>query len=211
MRKIGERRTIMAKNQINFTKMDEMAMAQVQSFKTNALLLAQEDLRFKSVMKPLKAQLDTILTNRENDLAQGLSLEDVLEKYPRVEVDNAIRKAENEHKAISEPMNKAMRETYVFIPNDLFDAYKKKINEQKRGDFLDSIKVFLGNLGLEELKQGQISKFAETMSDRFGARYAQSKKIVEDGVLTTNMSKAQFSKLFMATFCDLFIKTEEAK
>lgn len=202
----------MAKNQINFTKMDEMAMAQVQDFKKNALLLAQEDLRYKAEIKPLKAQLDAILSNRENDLAQGLALDDVLEKYPRVDVDNAIRKAENEHKAIIEPMNKAMRETYAFIPTDLFDAYKKKINDQKRGDFLNAIKVFLGNLGLEELKQGQISKFAETMSDRFGSRYAQSKKIVENGTLTTNMSKAQFNKLFMATFCDLFVPlTVEAK
>lgn len=199
----------MAKNQINFTKMDEMAMEQIKEFKKNALLLAQEDLRFKAEIKPLRAQLDTIIANRDNDLAQGLALEDVLEKYPRIDVDNAIRKAENEHKAIVEPLNKAMRETYGFIPTDMFDAYKKKINEQKRGAFLDAIKVFLNNLGLEELKQGQISKFAETMSDRFGARYAQSKKIVEDGVLTTNMSKAQFNKLFMATFCDLFIKTEE--
>lgn len=206
----------MAKNQINFTKMSNEATMQLVSFKENALAIAQEDLRFKDVMKPLKAQLEAILANRENDLAQGISLEDVLEKYPRIDVDNAIRKAENEHKAIVEPLNKSMRETYVFIPTDMFDAYKKKINEQKRGDFLACIKVFLENLGLEELKQGQISKFAETMSDRFGARYAQSKKIVENGTLTTNMSKAQFSKLFMATFCDLFVpltveSTVEAK
>ena len=134
----------MAKNQINFTKMNEMAKKQVQDFKDYAFFLAQEDLRFKAEIKPLKAQLDVILTNRENDLAQGLALEDVLKKYPRVDVDNAIRKVENEHKAIIEPMNKIIRETYAFIPTDMFDAYKKKINEQKRGDFLNAIKLFLG-------------------------------------------------------------------
>ena len=44
------------------------------------------------------------------------------------------------------------------------------------------------------------------MSDMFGARYAQSKKIVNDNILVTTISKAQFNKLFMAVFCDMYIK-----
>ena len=52
----------------------------------------------------------------------------------------------------------------------------------------------------------QISKLAENMSDMFGARYAQSKKIVSEGTLHTAISKAQFNKLFMAVFCDMYIK-----
>ena len=196
----------MSKNQINFTKMSQEAMSQLTTFKENALLIAKEDLRFKEAMKPLKAKLEEILSNRENDLAQGLSLEEVCDKFPRLDVDNAIRKLENEHKAIIEPLNKAMRETYAFIPNNMHEAYVKKIDELKRGDFLVAIEEFLNNLGLEDCKQGQISKFAETMSDKFGARYARSKKIVEEGILTSAMSKAQFNKLFMAVFCDMYIK-----
>lgn len=196
----------MAKNQINFTKMNAETMAQLRTFKDCAIAIATEDLRHKSVIKPLKAQLESILANRENDLAQGLSIEEVAVKFPRLEVDNAIRKAENEHKAIIEPLNKSMRETYEFVPQNMHDAYIKKIDEQKRGDFLSAIEEFLTNLGIEGCTQGQISKFAETMSDKFGARYAQSKKIVENGTLTTTMSKAQFNKLFMAVFCDMYIK-----
>ena len=195
----------MAKNQINFTKMNEETMAQLRTFKDCALAIAKEDLRFKAEVKPLKAQLESILSNRENDLAQGFSIDEVAQKFPRLEVDNAIRKAENEHKAIVEPLNKSMRETYTFVPENIHEAYKKKIDEQKRGDFLDAIKQFLNNLGLE-CTQGQISKFAESMSDKFGARYAQSKKIVENGTLTTTMSKTQFNKLFMAVFCDMYVK-----
>lgn len=195
----------MAKNQINFTKMNEETMAQLRTFKDCALAIAKEDLRFKAEVKPLKVQLESILSNRENDIAQGMSVEEVAQKFPRLEVDNAIRKAENEHKAIVEPLNKSMRETYTFVPENMHEAYKKKIDEQKRGDFLDAIKQFLNNLGLE-CTQGQISKFAESMSDKFGARYAQSKKIVENGTLTTTMSKAQFNKLFMAVFCDMYVK-----
>ena len=40
----------------------------------------------------------------------------------------------------------------------------------------------------------------------FGARYATSKKIVENNTFHTAISKAQFNKLFMAVFCDMYIK-----
>lgn len=196
----------MAKNQINFSKMSKEASAQLNTFKESALAIAKEDLRFKAEVKPLKAQLETVLANRENDLAQGMELDSVLKKYPRIEIDNAIRKAETEHKAIVEPLNKAMRETYAFIPETMYEGYKKKIEEHKRGVFLDAIKEFLVNLGIENCSQAQISKLAENMSDMFGARYAQSKKIVENDTLTTTTSKAQFNKLFMAVFCDMYVK-----
>lgn len=196
----------MAKNQINFTKMSNEATTQLHTFKDCAIAIAQEDLRHKSVIKPLKAQLETILANRENDIAQGLSVDEVVEKYSRVEVDNAIRKAEAEHNAIVEPLNKSMRDTYAFIPENMYEGYKKKIEEHKRGIFLDAIKEFLENLGIEGCTQGQISKLAENMSDMFGARYAQAKKIVENDKLTTTTSKAQFNKLFMAVFCDMYVK-----
>ena len=196
----------MAKNQINFTKMSKEASAQLKAFKDSALAIAVEDLRFKSEIKPLKAQLEVILANRQNDIDNGLSVDEVIAKYSRVEVDNAIRKAQATHDAIVEPLNKAMKDTYVFVPENMYAAYVKKIDEHKRGDFLDAIVVFLSNLGIENCTQGQISKLAENMSDMFGARYAQSKKIVEKDTLHTAISKAQFNKLFMAVFCDMYVK-----
>lgn len=196
----------MSKNQINFSKMSQEATTQLQSFKNSAMAIATEDLRFKAEMKPLKAKLEVILVNRENDIKNGLPVDEVIAKFPRVEVDNAIRKAETEHKAIVEPLTKAMKDTYTFIPEGMHDAYTKKINEHKRGDFLTAIKTFIENLGIEGCSQAQISKLAENMSDMFGARYAQSKKIVNEGTLHTAISKAQFNKLFMAVFCDMYIK-----
>ena len=196
----------MAKNQINFTKMSKEASAQLKSFKESALALAVEDLRFKAEIKPLKAQLESILANRQNDIDNGLPVDEVIAKFPRTEVDNAIRKAQTTHDAIIEPLNKTMRDTYAFIPENMYLAYTKKIDEHKRGDFLTAISEFLINLGIDGCTQGQISKLAENMSDMFGARYAQSKKIVENGTMHTAISKAQFNKLFMAVFCDMYIK-----
>ena len=196
----------MAKNQINFSKMSKEATTQLKSFKESALAIAVEDLRFKAEIKPLKAQLESILANRQNDIDNGMNVDEVVAKFPRIEVDNKIRQAETAHKAIVEPLTKSMKETYIFIPEGMHEAYTKKINEHKRGDFLEAIKQFLVNLGIEDCSQAQISKLAENMSDMFGARYAQSKKIVNDNTLVTAISKAQFSKLFMAVFCEMYVK-----
>lgn len=196
----------MAKNQINFSKMSKEATTQLKSFKESALAIAVEDLRFKAEIKPLKAQLESILANRQNDIDNGMNVDEVVAKFPRTEVDNKIRQAETAHKAIVEPLTKSMKETYAFIPEGMHEAYTKKINEHKRGDFLEAIKQFLVNLGIENCSQAQISKLAENMSDMFGARYAQSKKIVNDNTLVTAISKAQFNKLFMAVFCEMYVK-----
>jgi hypothetical protein len=196
----------MAKNQINFSKMSKEATTQLKSFKESALAIAVEDLRFKAEIKPLKAQLESILANRQNDIDNGMNVDEVVAKFPRIEVDNKIRQAETAHKAIVEPLTKSMKETYIFIPDGMHEAYTKKINEHKRGDFLEAIKQFLVNLGIENCSQAQISKLAENMSDMFGARYAQSKKIVNDNTLVTAISKAQFNKLFMAVFCEMYVK-----
>lgn len=196
----------MAKNQINFSKMSKEATTQLKSFKESALAIAVEDLRFKAEIKPFKAQLESILANRQNDIDNGMNVDEVVAKFPRIEVDNKIRQAETAHKAIVEPLTKSIKETYVFIPEGMHEAYTKKINEHKRGDFLEAIKQFLVNLGIENCSQAQISKLAENMSDMFGARYAQSKKIVNDNTLVTAISKAQFNKLFMAVFCEMYVK-----
>lgn len=196
----------MAKNQINFSKMSKEATTQLKSFKKSALAIAVEDLRFKAEIKPLKAQLESILANRQNDIDNGMNVDEVVAKFSRIEVDNKIRQAETAHKAIVEPLTKSMKETYIFIPDGMHEAYTKKINEHKRGDFLEAIKQFLVNLGIENCSQAQISKLAENMSDMFGARYAQSKKIVNDNTLVTAISKAQFNKLFMAVFCEMYVK-----
>lgn len=196
----------MSKNQINFSKMSKEAMIQLHTFKDSALALATEDLRYKAEIKPLKAQLENILANRQNDIDNGMSVDEVITKFPRIEVDNSIRKAETAHKAIVEPLNKQMKDTYKFVPDTMHSAYVKKIDEHKRGDFLEAIKQFLVNLGIEGCTQAQISKLSENMSDMFGAKYATSKKIVNDRVMHTSINKVAFNKLFMAVFCDMYIK-----
>ena len=201
----------MAKNQINFSKMTQEIKTQLRDFSVSMYALAKEDVAYKKAMKPLKAKLENILENRNNDIDAGLPVEEVVAKFPRAEVDREIKKLEEAHKKIIEPVNNTLRNTYSLIPEGMYAGYKKKIEEHKRGEFLTAITEFLQNLGLEGCKQGQISKFAETMSDMFGARIASSKKIVDSGEFCSTMSKAQFNKLFMSVFCDLFVTVDMLK
>ena len=196
----------MSKNQINFSKMSNEAKTQISTFKKMALDIAKEDIRFKAEMKPLKLNKESILKNRENDLQQGLSIDEVTEKFSLTKADEAIRQCELKHKTIVEPLNKAMKETYAFVPETLYSGYVRKIEQGKRGDFLNDIEQFLTNLGIEKCSQAQVRRFAESMSDKLGAKYATSKAIVNDGTLVATMKKSQFSKLFMAIFCDTYIK-----
>lgn len=196
----------MAKNQINFTKMSEVASKQLQSFKDSALMFAKEDLRYKAEKKRLDDKLATILANRKIDLDNGISVDEVTAKYSRVEVDGQLVKLLEDHNTILEPIKKAMSDTYEFIPSNMYSAYEKKISEHKRGDFLNAIKNFLENLGITGCTSAQISTFAENMSDMFGAKYATSKKIVDEGSMVMALKKQQFNKLFMAVFCEMYIK-----
>lgn len=61
--------------------MSKEATAQLNTFKDSALAIATEDLRYKAEMKPLKAQLENILANRQNDLNNGLSVEEVAANF----------------------------------------------------------------------------------------------------------------------------------
>lgn len=193
---------------INYEKMDVKAMAQIQNFAVARVSIAKEDRKFKEIIKPLNKKLDKIFEDRENDLSHGMDKEEVFRKHPTVETENAIRKANLDHKENLKPLNAALRATYEFIPETLYRAYEKKIEEGKRGDFLESIKKFLENLGIEEVSQSALCKLSERISDKLGVNCSNSKKLLDEGKFASTLNGNQFSKLFMSVFCDILIAEE---
>lgn len=105
----------MSKKPIDFTQINEKALAQLKNFSVARIAIAKEDQRHKEVISPLKKQLEAIHENRENDINAGLSRDEVIMKYSTVEVDNAIRKENDLHKEIMEPLNDELKSTYGFM------------------------------------------------------------------------------------------------
>lgn len=193
----------MSKKSIDFTQLNEAALKHLQNFAATRIAIAKEDQRHKAEKKSLNAQLDAIHENREQNISAGLPRDEVLIKFSTLEVDNAIRKEDDMHKEIMKPLNEELKSTYDFIPENLYEGYKRKIELQKRGEYLDCINKFLDNLGIVETSQSALCKLAEQISDYLGVSVSTSKKLLEDKVFSCTLKKNQFNKLFMSVFCDI--------
>lgn len=198
----------MSKKAIDFTQMDKKALAQLEKFSVSRIAIAKEDQRHKSIMNPLKKQLEAIHESRENDINAGLPLDDILIKFPTIEVDKAIRAENILHKEIMQPLNIEVNSTYGFIPDGLYDGYVLKIEKQKRGEYLKFIQCFLEDMGIIEISQSALCKLAEQISDRIGVTVSKSKTLLEDGVFSCVLNRKQFNKLFMSVFCDILVLNE---
>lgn len=193
----------MSKKQIDFTQINEKALEHLQNFAAARIAIAKEDQRHKAEMKSLNAQLDAIHENREQNISAGLPRDEVLIKFSTLEIDNAIRKEEDKHKSIMKPLNEELKSTYTFIPEDLYEGYKRKIELQKCGEYLNCINSFLQNLGITETYQSALCKLAEQISDYLGVTVSTSKKLLEDKVFSCALKKKQFNRIFMSVFCDV--------
>lgn len=195
----------MSKKPIDFTQINEKALSQLKNFSAARIAIAKEDQRHKEVISPLKKQLEALHENRENDINAGISRDEVIMKYSTIEVDNAIRKENNLHKEIMEPLNDELNSTYGFVPDCLYDGYVRKIELGKRGDYIKYVNDFLENLGIKEVSQSALCKLAEQISDFLGVTVSTSKKLLKDGVFCCVLKRRQFNKLFMSVFCDILV------
>ena len=50
---------------------------------------------------------------------------------------------------IIELLDEDLKSTYAFMPDGMYDSYVRKIELGKRGDFIECIKGFLENIGIE--------------------------------------------------------------
>jgi len=132
----------MSKKTINFKNMTEQAKNQLDTFKKSMVEIAIENVAFYETKKQLEKRLEAIKESRKNDLDQGMALNDVLIKYPTIEVDNEIRKETLRHKEVLKPLEEGLNSAYTFIPETMYAAYIRKIEEGKRGEFLDAISAF---------------------------------------------------------------------
>ncbi len=200
----------MSKKPIDFSAIDTKVIEQLKKFVATRVAIAKEDARHKEVLKPLLLKLEAIQEKREVNLNAGMSTDDVIRQFPTLEVDKAIRKENNLHKENLKPLNDTLKGTYSFVPENLYDGYKLKIEKGKRGEFMQAIKTFLLNLGIknEDVSQSALGKLAERISDYLGVTVSNNKTLLKDGVLSNVMRSGQFNKLFMSIFCDILAQND---
>ena len=193
----------MSKKVIDFTQIDTKALAQLQNFAATRIAIAKEDQRHKAEKKSLNAQLEAIHENRELNIKAGFPRDEVLIKFSTLEIDKAIRKEEDKHKEIMKPLNEDLKSAYAFIPENMYEGYKRKMELHKRGEYINCINAFLENLGIEENSQSALCKLAEQISDYLGVTVSKSGKLLKEHKFSCVMHKVLFNRLFMSVFCDI--------
>ena len=196
----------MSKAPIKFELMDRKALLYLNDFVAARIAIAKEDMRHREEMKPLRAKLEIIHQNREHDLKNGMNVHDVIRKHSSIEVEKAIRAEKRLHKKISKPFKKDLQNTYDFIPDGIYAAYVRKIEEGKRGKFIECIKEFLETIGIEEVSQSALCKLSEQIAERLGVKVSHSVQLLEEEVFSCIVKKKQFNHLFMSIFCDILVK-----
>lgn len=193
----------MSKKQLDFTQINETALVHLQNFAAARIAIAKEDQRHKAEKKSLNAQLDALHENREINIKAGMPRDEVLIKFSTLEIDNAIRKEDDKHKEIMKPLNEDLKSTYTFIPKNMYDGYARKVELQKRGEYINYLSEFLENLGIKETSQSALCKLAEQISDYLGVTMSKSGKLLKEHKFSCVMHKTQFNRLFMSVFCDI--------
>jgi len=165
--------------------------------------IAEEDIRHKTENKLLRSRLDALHGERRLNIESGMPRDEALIRFSTLEVDNAIRAEDRKHKKIMKPLNEEMESAFGFMPKGLYDAYVRKVEDGKRGNFIIQIQTFLKNIGIGEVSQSGLCKLCGRIADRMGVRISSSKQLLEEGAYFTALKEKQFNKLFMSVFGEI--------
>lgn len=176
-----------ANKKINFDTMNSGVINDLRTFKQVRLKLAQKANDFALARKPLQDKLDVAISTGNMELSNSLSAEiEALTKAYKTEVS---------------PINEELNRILGLVPQGMYDCYLKKINEGKRGDYLQACQEFVRRFGAKGTDTA-INKMAERLCDLIGIKSASNKMILEKNQFTSLYSKRQFNKMWMSAFCD---------
>lgn len=176
-----------ANKKINFDTMNSGVINDLRTFKQVRLKLAQKANDFALARKPLQDKLDVAISTGNVELSNSLSAEiEALTKAYKTEVS---------------PINEELNRILGLVPQGMYDCYLKKINEGKRGDYLQACQEFVRRFGAKGTDTA-INKMAERLCDLIGIKSASNKMILEKNQFTSLYSKRQFNKMWMSAFCD---------
>lgn len=191
---------------VSFSNFSDSNRALLHDFKTAIIAIAEENARYSTTAKPIKAQREKTLALRESAIQDGMSYNDAIIKYSISKEESILAKLKAEHEQNIKDYNKTLKACYAFIPEGMYKAYQVKAQTFDDADFNKEFGKFLEGLGIE-VGTAIVPKWARKLTSAIGVSMATQKTLLTGAEsLTKAMSKTCFNKLFMATFIDLFIK-----
>ena len=176
-----------ANKKINFDTMNSGVINDLRTFKQVRLTLAQKANDFALAKKPVQDKFDVAISTGNIELSKSLALE--------------IEALKKDYKDKIAPINEELNRILGLVPQGMYDAYLKKINEGKRGDYLQACQEFVRRFGAKGTDTA-INKLAERLCDLVGIKSASNKLVLEKNQFTSLYSKRQFNKMWMSAFCD---------
>ena len=172
---------------INFTEMNQGVISDLRTFKSVRLTLAQEANDYALARKPLQDKFDVAVSAGDIEKSKALALD--LEHLKKAYKDKIA------------PINEELNRVLGLVPQGMYDAYLKKINEGKRGEYLQACQEFVRRFGAKGTDTA-INKLAERLCDLVGIKSASNRMILEKNQFTSLYSKRQFNKMWMSAFAD---------
>lgn len=191
---------------VSFSNFSDQNRTLLHDFKTAIVSIAEENARYSSATKPVKAQREKTLALRESAIQDGMDYNDAIIKYSISKEESILAKLKAEHEQNIKDYNKTLKACYAFIPEGMYKAYQVKAQTFEDTEFNKEFSKFLEGLGVE-LGTAIVPKWTRKLTSAIGVSMATQKTLLTGAEsLTKAMSKTCFNKLFMATFIDLFIK-----
>ena len=191
---------------VSFSNFSDSNRALLHDFRTAIIAIAEENAKYSSATKPIKAQREKTLALRESAIQEGMDYNDAIIKYSISKEESILAKLKAEHETAVKDYNKTLKTCYAFIPEGMYKAYQVKAQTFDDADFNKEFGKFLEGLGIE-VGTAIVPKWARKLTSARGVSMATQKTLLTGAEsLTKAMSKACFNKLFMASFIDLFIK-----
>ena len=191
---------------VSFSNFSDSNRALLHDFRTAIIAIAEENAKYSSATKPIKAQREKTLALRESAIQEGMDYNDAIIKYSISKEESILAKLKAEHETAVKDYNKTLKTCYAFIPEGMYKAYQVKAQTFDDADFNKEFGKFLEGLGIE-VGTAIVPKWARKLTSAIGVSMATQKTLLTGAEsLTKAMSKACFNKLFMSTFIDLFIK-----
>ena len=104
---------------VSFNNFTDELRGYLHAFQPALVTLAKSDAKFKVERKALLEKRDAILAQREQDINNGISVDDAIRENSIIDLETKIKKLENAHNEEVKPLNEDIKKCYAFIPEGL--------------------------------------------------------------------------------------------